>query len=82
MTGFLLDTNVVVRLMEPSAPEHPVVSGAIRTLLGQGQALFLAPQVLTELWVVASVALGALAGAQGKYSRQTVILASAALMVG
>jgi predicted nucleic acid-binding protein len=54
VTAYLLDTNVVVRLMEPSAPEHTVVSNAIRKLIREGHMLFLAPQVLTELWVVAT----------------------------
>ena len=54
MTTYLLDTNVVVRLLEPSAPEHGLVKDAIRRLLLDGHALVLAPQVLTELWVVAT----------------------------
>ena len=54
MTTYLIDTNVVVRLMEPAAPEHAMVAGAIRRLLATGNRLVLAPQVLTELWVVAT----------------------------
>ena len=54
MTTYLLDTNVVVRLLEPSAPEHKLVVETIRRLLVDGHALVLAPQVLTELWVVAT----------------------------
>ena len=54
MTTYLLDTNVVVRLMEPSAPEHVQVGNAIRGLIAAGNALVLAPQVLIELWVVAT----------------------------
>ena len=54
MTTYLLDTNVVVRLLEPSAPEHALVKDTIRRLLLDGHVLVLAPQVLTELWVVAT----------------------------
>ena len=54
MSTYLLDTNVVVRLLEPSAPEHRLVKHSIRRLLLDGHALVLAPQVLTELWVVAT----------------------------
>jgi len=54
VTTYLLDTNVVVRLMEPSAPEHVQVGNAVRTLISAGNTLVLAPQVLTELWVVAT----------------------------
>jgi predicted nucleic acid-binding protein len=54
VTVYLLDTNVVVRLMEPAAAEHEMVKEAIRRLIAAGHALVLAPQVLTELWVVAT----------------------------
>ena len=54
MTTYLLDTNVVVRLMEPSAPEHVQVGNAVRSLIAAGNTLVLAPQVLIELWVVAT----------------------------
>ena len=52
--SYLLDTNVVVRLMEPAAPEHTIVRKAIHRLIQAGNTLVLAPQVLTELWVVAT----------------------------
>jgi predicted nucleic acid-binding protein len=54
VTTYLLDTNVVVRLMEPAAPEHAIVRDAIRHLIMGGHGLVLAPQVLIELWVVAT----------------------------
>jgi predicted nucleic acid-binding protein len=54
VTTYLLDTNVVVRLMEPSAAEHVQVENAVRSLIAAGNTLVLAPQVLTELWVVAT----------------------------
>jgi predicted nucleic acid-binding protein len=54
VSTYLLDTNVVVRLLEPSAPEHDTIRDAIRRLWVDGHALVLAPQVLVELWVVAT----------------------------
>jgi len=45
VTAYLLDTNVVVRLMEPAAAEHEMVKEAIRRLIRAGHALVLAPQV-------------------------------------
>lgn len=54
MTTYLLDTNVVVRLLAPSAPEHSSVREAIRRLWIGGHTMVLAPQVLVELWVVAT----------------------------
>lgn len=54
MSTYLLDTNVVVRLMEPTAIEHTIVKNAIHRLIEAGDTLVLAPQVLTELWVVAT----------------------------
>lgn len=54
MSTYLLDTNVVVRLLEPSAPEHTMVRDALRRLWTEGHSLVLASQVLVELWVVAT----------------------------
>jgi predicted nucleic acid-binding protein len=54
VSTYLLDTNVVVRLMEPAAPEHTIVRNAVHRLLEAGDTLVLAPQVLTELWVIAT----------------------------
>ncbi len=54
MSTYLLDTNVVVRLLEPSAPEHVMVRDTVRRLWVDGHSLVLVPQVLVELWVVAT----------------------------
>jgi len=54
VTAVLLDTNVLLRLVERSAPEHNVVLAAIETLSDRGSKLVLAPQVLVEFWVVAT----------------------------
>jgi predicted nucleic acid-binding protein len=54
VTAHLLDTNVALRLAEPSAPEHRLVKGAVVGLAQAGQPLVIAPQVLVEFWVVAT----------------------------
>jgi predicted nucleic acid-binding protein len=43
VTAVLLDTNVLLRLVERSAPEHNVVLTAIEKLAGRGSKLVLAP---------------------------------------
>jgi predicted nucleic acid-binding protein len=45
--GVLLDTNIVVRLVEP-APEHARVRGAMAAFEQQRLELVVAPQVLIE----------------------------------
>jgi predicted nucleic acid-binding protein len=54
VTSVLVDTNVLLRLVERSAPEHGVVLAAIEKLAARGTTLVLAPQVLVEFWVVAT----------------------------
>jgi predicted nucleic acid-binding protein len=54
VSTYLLDANVVVRLMEPAAAEHTIIKETIHRLIESGHNVVLAPQVLTELWVVAT----------------------------
>lgn len=54
MAKYLLDTNVVLRLSNPSDDQHELVTEAIATLLTQGNECYLISQVLIELWVVAT----------------------------
>lgn len=54
MAKYLLDTNVVLRLSNPSDDQHKLVTEAIATLLTQGNECYLTAQVLIELWVVAT----------------------------
>lgn len=54
MSLILLDTNIVLRLLDRSAPEHTLCINAIENLLLRGDAPCLAPQVLIEFWVVAT----------------------------
>ncbi len=54
MANYLLDTNVVLRLADLSSPQNALVTEAIATLLEQQHICYLSPQVLIELWVVAT----------------------------
>jgi predicted nucleic acid-binding protein len=54
MASVLLDTNVLLRLIDRNDARHVACSHSIETLLGQGEDVFLAPQVLIEFWVVST----------------------------
>ena len=54
MTRFLIDSNVLLRSAVNTSARNPSAAGAITILLAQGDELFLAPQVLMELWSVAT----------------------------
>lgn len=54
MPRYLVDTNVLLRGAVKTSAHNPVASGAIATLLAEGDELFLAPQVLVEFWSVAT----------------------------
>lgn len=50
----LLDTNILLRLASPQAPEHAEIVRALTALLSRGDEPVIASQVLIELWVVAT----------------------------
>lgn len=54
MAKYLLDTNVVLRFSNPSDIQHELATEAVTTLLFQGNECYITPQVLIELWVVAT----------------------------
>lgn len=54
MGSVLADTNILLRPVEPSGPEHPVVIAAIQNLSAKGTTFVIAAQVLFEFWVVAT----------------------------
>ncbi|WP_017302122.1 type II toxin-antitoxin system VapC family toxin [Nodosilinea nodulosa] len=54
MANYLLDTNVALRLADLSSPQNALVTDAVATLLEQQHVCYLSPQVITELWVVAT----------------------------
>lgn len=49
---FLVDTNVLLRSVQPSHPMYGDASNAINTLLRRGERLCIVPQNLIEFWNV------------------------------
>ncbi len=47
----LLDTNVLLRRLEPTHPQYALADGAVRKLRSQGAQLYLVSQNFYELWV-------------------------------
>jgi predicted nucleic acid-binding protein len=54
MSVVVLDTNILLRLANPAAPEHEICRNAVTRLAEAGTTLATAPQVLVEFWVVAT----------------------------
>ena len=54
----LVDTNVLVRTLQPHHPLYATADHAIRLLPGRGRQLHIVAQNLIELWVVATRPLG------------------------
>ncbi len=50
----LVDTNTLLRTLQLRSPQHQIARNAIKTLTAQGDELFIVPQNLVELWVVAT----------------------------
>lgn len=51
---YLVDTNVLVRLLVPADPLHPQARATVRKLARKGEAMCVAVQNLIELWNVAT----------------------------
>jgi predicted nucleic acid-binding protein len=54
MVTCLLDTNVLLYLANPAAPQHNAASRAVVRILADGGRLTVAAQVLFEFWSVAT----------------------------
>ncbi len=54
MASYLLDTNVVLRLIDRQDRKHTVCRAAVDILIQRQEKLCLAPQILVEFWVVAT----------------------------
>jgi predicted nucleic acid-binding protein len=50
MASYLVDTNIVLRILHRTDPRHAMVRGAVRTLRTHGHALQAASQNFTEFW--------------------------------
>jgi predicted nucleic acid-binding protein len=48
----LVDSGILLRLLEPTDPQHGVIRGAVRALRGRGDTLVTAPQNASEFWNV------------------------------
>ena len=48
----LVDTNILLRFVEPHDPEHALVRKAVRLLTARGESLCFASQNLVEFWNV------------------------------
>jgi predicted nucleic acid-binding protein len=50
----LIDTNVIIRIVKRDDPLHDAASRTVNRLMQDGAALYIAPQVVFEFWVVAT----------------------------
>src|SRR5207245_5240473 len=50
----VLDTNILARIAQPGHTQHPTALAAVNALQLRGDSPCLGPQVLYELWVVAT----------------------------
>jgi len=51
-TGYLFDTNILLRLTRRDSSSHLLIQRTIRELLQQDVRLFYCPQNVVELWSV------------------------------
>jgi predicted nucleic acid-binding protein len=56
---YLADTNILLRLLHRSAPEHAIVRSALRTLNQRSETVCYLPQNLVEFWRVCTRPLSA-----------------------
>lgn len=52
--AILIDTNVLLRLLQPHHPQCASAEGAVGTLRAQDETLHITPQNLIEFWAVAT----------------------------
>ena len=52
--SYSVDTNLLLRSVQPAAPQHQVAVTAINSLQAQGKTLCITPQNLIEFWSVAT----------------------------
>jgi predicted nucleic acid-binding protein len=51
---YLVDSNVLLRLLQHNDPHHSIIRQAIRSLVARGDELCCAPQNIVELWNVST----------------------------
>lgn len=52
--AFLVDTNVLLRWVQPSDPMNPVAERAVEELVQRGETVYISPQNCVEFWSVAT----------------------------
>ena len=52
--SYLLDSNIVLRLIQPTDALYLTISQAVDNLQKNGEQIVLIPQILVEFWVVAT----------------------------
>src|SRR5437867_5644146 len=52
--AYLLDTNILLRIAQPSHPMHQQARKCVQSLLRRKEPVYIVPQVVYEFWVVAT----------------------------
>ena len=52
--SYLLDTNILLRLVEPTHPMHEPACQAVEALTARAEVLYVAPQNIIEFWAIAT----------------------------
>jgi predicted nucleic acid-binding protein len=51
---YLVDSNVLLRLLQRNDPHHSIIRQVVRSLVARGEELCCAPQNIVELWNVST----------------------------
>ena len=54
MASYLSDTNLLLRMADPTSEQHAVATKALARLLGRGDEVYLTPQNFIEFWAMAT----------------------------
>jgi predicted nucleic acid-binding protein len=54
MKRIILDTNIILRIIDRTGPDHNLSYNLVKRLISEDCELCIIPQVLIELWVVAT----------------------------
>ena len=52
--SFVADSNILLRVVQDNHPHHPEATRATASIIRQGETVYVLPQNLYELWVVAT----------------------------
>lgn len=54
MTSYLLDTNILLRSVDPNSENCSLARNAVNKIIEEGGNCYITPQILVEFWVVAT----------------------------